>query len=87
MQSVIAFTFKCQKKYNYANCKWVEEFALFFCCVGTKNAKKIPSKQKRKVNISKLKDEKRKKIFKGWLIIELWQEILSTEKYCAILKM
>jgi hypothetical protein len=37
----------------------------FFCCFETKNAKKIPSKQKRKVNISKLKDEKRKKIFKA----------------------
>jgi hypothetical protein len=37
---------------------------LFFCCVGTKNAKKIPSKQKRKVNISKLKDEKRKKFLR-----------------------
>ena len=36
----------------------------FFVVLRLKMQKKIPSKQKRKVNISKLKDEKRKKFLR-----------------------
>jgi len=59
---------------------------LFFCCVGTKNAKKIPSKQKRKVNISKLKDEKRKKILR-LTNNRIVARNIKHRKYCARLKM